>query len=229
MKDAVKRVLVAVAALQGLSLFSIPLWAYMMPVLKWIPDPFGTFLNIILIGALVWGAAEISNRLVGPKKRAPTSAANNFVPVGGLAPADLAVLLNAKDNLRRVRRAAARIADRQATASLMVLAALADQGLASLPGAPERLRLLRRPLEYHLPKVVELAEGLAAITHLPEQNIRAARIANVFTALAEQFRAMRDGLTAPDLRMLDVEIKLIENALKGHDVARMAATLAKAG
>jgi len=227
MRDAVKRVLVAIAVLQGLFFLSVPFWAYLMPILRWIPDPFGTFLNIGLIGALIWAAAEISNRLVGPK-RGEAAAPITFVPVGGLAPADLTVVLNAKDNLRRVRRAATRIADPQATAALGELAALADQGLATLPGAPERLRHLRRPLDYHLPKVAELAEGLAAITDLPEQRMRAARIASIFTALAEQFRAMRDGMTAPDLRMLDVEIKLIENALRGHDVARMAAGLAKA-
>jgi hypothetical protein len=228
MRDAVKRVLVAIAALQGLFLFSIPLWGFAMPILKRIPEPFGSFLNILLIGALIWGAAEISNRLVGPKKSGSPPPVP-FAPVGGLAAAELTVVLNAKDNLRRVRRAATKIADPQATAALGELAALAEHGLASLPGAPERLRHLRRPLDYHLPKVAELAEGLAAITDLPEQRMRAARIASIFTALAEQFRAMRDGLTAPDLRMLDVEIRLIENALKGHGVARMAAGLAKAG
>lgn len=224
MRNAAKRVLVAVAVLQGLLLVSIPLW----PLAKYLgllPAPVSISVGILLLGALIWAAAEISNRLVG---EGPMVEAARTMPVSGMTPGDLAVVLAAKDNLRRVRRAVARIANPDATAALEELVALAEAGLASLPAAPKRLRGLRRPLEYHLPKVVELAEGLAAIHGQPDQQARAARIATVLTGLADQFRAQRDGLIAPDIRMLDIEIKLLENALGSEKVARMASSLMRA-
>lgn len=223
---AVKRVLMALAVLQALFFVSMPLWPLAMTALRHLPDVVSTLIYILFVGALIWGAAEISNYLVGEKKAAAEK--TRVASPGGMRPEELALVLAAKDNLLRVRRATLRIANPQANAALTELIGLADEGLASLPGAPERLRRLRRPLGYHLPKVAELAEGLAAIGHRPDEQARALRIATVLAELADQFRARRDDLAAPDLRMLEVEIRLLENALETQKVANVAANLIKA-
>jgi hypothetical protein len=225
MRDAVKRVLVTIAVLQGLLLLSSPLWSSAFTYLGPLPGHISISVTILLIGGMIWGAAEIANRLIDRKDPYTASAACMGSPMGGMTPDDLAVILAAKDNLRRVRRAIACIDSPEATAALEELVALAEEGLALLPAAPQRLRGLRRPLEYHLPKVAELAEGLASIHDRPDQWARAARIAAVLTGLADQFRAQREGLAAPDMRLLDVEIKMLENALSSEKVGRMASNL----
>jgi hypothetical protein len=192
-------------------------------LLRKIPDPFGIILNLGLVAGLVWLAVEIAQRLLGEKSwpvhRGAATAGK------GLDGADLAVVLSAKDHLLRIRRAIPRITDATAVSALEELAKIADEHLASLADSPERLRRVRRPLSYHLPKAAELASGLAAIGRQPDHAARAARIEAVLVALADHFRAHRDGLAIPDSRSLDVEIRLLENALSGERTAQMAATL----
>lgn len=226
MVNSLKRVLLTIGVFQLLFFVTIPVWPTLIRLLRLLPDWLGVVLNIGLIVGVIVGSAEIAQRLMGDKKRGKETAAPAPTPSGsGLDPADLDVALRAKDELLRIRRALPRIADPTTTAALDEISRIADEGLASLAAEPEKMRRLRRPVAYHLPKAAELAEGLAAIADQPDQDARAARIGAVLTDLAESFRAYRDGALAPDTRNLDVEIRLLENALASERTARLAANL----
>ena len=225
MANAIKRIALSVGILQLLFLLCFPLYPKLLALIWTIPSPFGAILNVLVFAALLWASVEIAQRLLGEKgPKAP--ARRPSVRAGtGFDPADLDVVLRAKDDLLRIQRAVSRIADPQVVAALADLDRIAEDYLASLVDAPERMRRVRRPLSYHLPKAAELAEGLAAIGHQPDQEPRAQKIAALLIALADFFRAHRDGLETPDARGLDVEIRLLESALRSETTARRAANL----
>jgi hypothetical protein len=225
MANAIKRIALSVGILQLLFLLCLPLYPKLLALTWTIPSPFGFILNVAVVAGLLWVSVEIAQRLLGEKgSKAP--AQRSSVQAGtGFDPADIAVVLQAKDDLLRIERAAARIADPRVVAALDDLDKIAENYLASLVDAPERMRRVRRPLSYHLPKAADLAEGLAAIGQQPEQEPRAEKIGALLIALADFFRSHRDGLETPDARGLDVEIKLLESALRSETTARRAAIL----
>jgi hypothetical protein len=225
MANAIKRIALSVGILQLLFLLCFPLYPKLLALTWAIPSPFGIILNVFVVAGLFWASVEIAQRLLG-EKGAKAPARRPSVRAGtGFDPADLAVVLQAKDDLLRIHRAVPRIADPQVTAALADLSRIAEDHLASLVNAPERMRRVRRPLSYHLPKAAELAQGLASMGQQPEQEPRARKVAALLIALADFFRAHRDGLETPDARRLDVEIKLLENALRSETIARRAAEL----
>jgi hypothetical protein len=228
MVNAIKRIALSVGIFQLLFLLCLPLYPKLLALAWRIPSPFGIILNVLVVAGLLWASVEIAQRLLGEKNRGATARRRSSTRAGtGLDPADLDVVLRAKDDLLRIRRAVPRLGDPAVAAALLDLDKIAEDYLASLVDAPERMRRVRRPLSYHLPKAAELAEGLAAIGDQPEQQTRALRIAGLLIALADFYRAHRDGLEAPDARGLDVEIRLLESALKSEATARQAAGLAQ--
>jgi hypothetical protein len=228
MVNAVKRIALSVGILQLLFLLCVPLYPKFLALIWTFPSPFGIILNVLVVAALLWASVEIAQRLLGEKGPKAVTARTAARPGTGLDPADLGVVLQAKDELLRIQRARPRIADPQVSAALVDIDKVADGYLASLIEAPERMRRVRRPLTYHLPKAAELAEGLAAISLQPEQAPRADKIGALLIALADFFRTHRDGLETPNARDLDVEIRLLESALRAETTARKATDLTQA-
>jgi hypothetical protein len=222
MANAIKRIALSVGILQLLFLLCFPLYPKLLALTWAIPSPFGIILNVLVAAGLLWVSVEIAQRLLGEKGPKALARRPSMRAGAGFDPADLAVVLQAKDDLLRIQRAVTRIADPQVAAALADLSNIAEGYLASLVDAPERMRHVRRPLSYHLPKAAELAEGLAA---MGQQELRAQKIAALLIALADFFRAHRDGLETPDVRGLDVEIRLLESALRSEATARRAADI----
>ena len=226
MRDAAKRVLVTIAVLQGFLLLTIPAWSVAYDYIEVLPGTISISTIMLSLAVMIWGSAEVANRLVGSKDSRVDVVAT---PVGGMDAGDLALVLRAKDNLARVRRVMVRLGDPAAKAALEELTTLAHERLASIPDAPQqRLRGLRRALEYYLPKVIELAEGLASIQEKPEQQARAGQITIVLAELARHFRTQGEGLVPSDMRLLDVEIKMLESALGAERVRSLATNLTRA-
>lgn len=222
----VRRVLVSLGVAQVLAFLGAPIIPLVLALAWNLPPPVGPLVYAALTGIMVWVVVEIAKRLMGEKAESGPSSYHGSSS-NGLELPDLALVLKAKDEVLRIRRCMHRISDALAAEALSELARITEEGLASLPSAPQRMRRMRRLLDYHLPRVAELAEGLAAIGDLPDQEGRAARISQLLAGLAEQLRAYRDGLSGPDLRLLDVEIKLLESTLEGERVSGAAADLLK--
>lgn len=124
--------------------------------------------------------------------------------------------------LDRLRSAGARMQDPEMRASVDRLAATAGRVLAEVRTAPAKAMGVRRLLTFYLPTAASLAEGWRSLedrrTPSPE---RLAQTHETLLALNDAFDRFADELDAPRLETLDVDLRLLNDALNA-DLDRSA-------
>ncbi len=130
-----------------------------------------------------------------------------------------ALTADAQGSLDRLRAAGKGVRDPQMKAAVDKLAATAGRVLQDLRDAPDRVMAVRRLLTFYLPNAASLAEGWRALeaTARPSAE-RVAQTRSTMAALDEAFTRFADDLQAPQLQTLDLDLKVLNDALKA-DVA----------
>jgi hypothetical protein len=139
------------------------------------------------------------------------------VDVGKIGQGRIAVVRAAIEGaapaLDRLRAAAAKIKDAAAKARVTSIAATGAQIIADLEKAPENLSSVQRLLTYYLPQSADLAEGYQDLEARGLGADRRQAIADLLIKLQGAFAHFRDQQADQDLRTLDVDIRLIGQAL----------------
>jgi 5-bromo-4-chloroindolyl phosphate hydrolysis protein len=125
------------------------------------------------------------------------------------------VLGDAEPELVKLSAAAAKIKDARIRGEVEHLAGTAKAILAGVEQNPERLSSVQRFLTYYLPAAGELAENYAVLEQKRSPDAARLEQANaVIGKLGEAFSHYADTLLESDLSGLDVELKLIDAAIK---------------
>ena len=117
------------------------------------------------------------------------------------AAAQREVLTAAQVDLARLRAAAHAVREPSARRDLDHLHTVAARVIGEVERTPRRLSSVRRLLTYYLPAAVRLGEGYGALI---------GRLDTVFARHA-------DRLSAPEIEGLDVELKLLADAIRTEE------------
>jgi hypothetical protein len=131
-----------------------------------------------------------------------------------------AALNDAMAALDQLDESAARIRDPGIKARVKAIAAAGRGVVADLDKSPENLSSVQRLLTYYTPRAAELARGYAELESRGVGADRRASIADLLEKLQGAFGHYRDQLADQDLRSLDVDIRLIGQALE-EDIGPM--------
>ncbi len=122
---------------------------------------------------------------------------------------------NAATAVDRLRRAAGKVRDVAMRGQIAALASTGDQVLKSVRADPSKAMAVRRLLTFYLPTAASLAEGWRTLeerrTPAPE---RAEQTRQTMRTLNEAFSRFADDLTAPQMQTLDLDLKVLNDALK---------------
>jgi hypothetical protein len=149
-----------------------------------------------------------------PEKRAP-------IDPPAVASADLPtsrktliqnVLSEATANLRRLDEAAAALTDAEASGVCARLVSLGQKLTRAVADAPIKLSIAQRTLTYHLPRAVFLAENLVDMQSASDPK-RAGAAQHVLGRMEMLFERTLLDMAAPDLAEMDLEMRLINQAL----------------
>jgi hypothetical protein len=189
---------VGVSIVTALLLFVLPFFGH------------GSTLKAGAFGALALCCAAVLNvrrqdseRLNGPESR------------GGPPDVVRIVVEEASVALEQLENAARNIADRRVRALLDDLAGTARTVMEGLGNRRERLSAVQRLLTYYLPSAATLAESYAIIEQqrTPDQE-RLGQLRDMLGKLEGAFSHYEDALQDARLPNLDVELRLMEAALK---------------
>jgi len=111
------------------------------------------------------------------------------------------------------RLEALKVRDRAVRERVAAIAASGRAVVAELEAAPEALASVQRLLTYYIPRAAELGEGYADMEARGVGAERRAAIADLLDKLQHAFAHYRDQLADQELAALDVEIKLVGEAL----------------
>ena len=115
----------------------------------------------------------------------------------------------------RLKRAAGLVQDVTMRGQIASLAQTGDQVLKDIREDPSRAMAVRRLLTFYLPTAASLAEGWRALeerkTPAPD---RAAQTRQTMRALNEAFSHFADDLAEPQMQTLDLDLKVLNDALK---------------
>jgi hypothetical protein len=118
--------------------------------------------------------------------------------------------------LDRLRHAGRGVRDVEMRAELKRLVGSADHVLGQVRADPSRAMTVRRMLTFYLPNAASVAEGWRALEAgraLPAPE-RAAQTRETVRALNEAFDRFADDLAQPQLQTLDLDLKVLKDALK---------------
>jgi hypothetical protein len=126
-----------------------------------------------------------------------------------------ALITDAQGALARLQAAGRSVKDAQMKAGLDSLQATASRVLQDLRGHPEHAMAVRRLLTFYLPNAASLAEGWRALeaTTKPAPE-RVAQTRSTVAALDDAFTRFADDLQAPQLQTLDLDLRVLNDALK---------------
>jgi hypothetical protein len=117
--------------------------------------------------------------------------------------------------LDRLRIAARAIQDKAMGQSVSGLADLGEKVLGEVRADPNRAMAVRRLLTFYMPNAASLAEGWRALeqraTPSPE---RVTQTRETMQALDEAFRKFSDDAAEPQMQALDLDLKILKDALK---------------
>lgn len=125
-----------------------------------------------------------------------------------------AALDEAEDALDRMKAATLRIENRQVKGRLRNIDKAGREVVADLQKAPESLSSVQRLLTYYIPRAAELAVGYAEMERRGSSAQRRLAISDLLVKLEDAFVHYRDQLAEETLRELDVDIRLVGQALQ---------------
>jgi hypothetical protein len=117
--------------------------------------------------------------------------------------------------LDRLRTIAPKIKDQAMQAAVQNLSTMAAKTLARVGNDPARAMAVRRLLTFYLPNAAGIAEGwqtLESTAQPSPERVQQAR--EVMKALGEAFAKFANEADAPELQELDLDMKVVNDALK---------------
>jgi hypothetical protein len=204
----VGRALLKIIAVGGILLVGMPMIMLALAGSFWIMHPLhflAPFLTIGTIGLVLWAIVEVVRRL-SPERY--SSDVEPLPPPAGLDEGDVHLVLASKEAIGRLRMLVDRLQGAAPSFQLLGLAAVADGLLNALPHAPDALMAARRPLDFHLPRLVTAAEYLMKLPQGSEREIVADQLAGAAALLNEALRTAQRG-RSPDLVSLDQTMRLL--------------------
>lgn len=129
-------------------------------------------------------------------------------------PVHFDLLLEAKEEIGRIRGAASAISDGVIAAQLRSLAEQADGILAEVVGQPQRLGLARRFFSSLLPRAADLAEGYHRADRSFANEARRTKMLDVLYRLDAAMKEARETVSSPEIARLDADLSLLSKDLK---------------
>jgi hypothetical protein len=168
-----------------------------------------------IVGFGLRAAAQAPTRPTRPAERAPIAAPKVDAEGISNARADVVrkVIDEATADLRRLEIAAARLKDGEARTIAERLTATGQRLTTAVAAAPDKLGLAQRAFTYHLPKAVYLAETLGSLEEAGADEKRLLTARHVFARMENLFEKTALDLAQVDAREMDVELRLINQAL----------------
>ncbi|MBU6371366.1 MAG: 5-bromo-4-chloroindolyl phosphate hydrolysis family protein [Alphaproteobacteria bacterium] len=171
----------------------------------------------VFAGAILRWLGDVAGRFSGPAAPQPTRIETPRVDTVGMADAraDLVrkVLDEATADLRRLDAAAAKLADGEARTIAQRLVQAGGRLAQAVAAAPDKFALAQRAFTYHLPKAVYLAETLGSLDAAGADEKRRAAARHVLARMENLFEKTALDLANVDAREMDVELRLINQAL----------------
>jgi len=190
----------------------LPAWgaaSLLLPVLQ-----FGLGLGFTLAVAAGLGLGAALTLALRPRALAER--------VTGGSRGDLArkLIAEAEPLVARLRAEAAGLRDAAARARFAGLADTSEAVMQAMAADPALIGQAQRLLTYLLPRAVQLADGLQLLeAQTAPDPERRRRMIDVSLRLEAAFTRARDNLAEPDLRALDIELKLLDSALAEAEAA----------
>lgn len=116
--------------------------------------------------------------------------------------------------LERLRRVGRTLQDAPMRGQVERLTRTADKVLRDVRADPSRAMGVRRLLTFYLPNAASLAEGWQALERRSVPGERAEQTRKTMIALNEAFARYADDLTEPQMQTLDLDLKVLNDALK---------------
>jgi 5-bromo-4-chloroindolyl phosphate hydrolysis protein len=181
--------------------------------------PAAVGMGLLAGGATAYGLRGLADRpdlLRGPQRRPEIAAPT--VDEEGLSSSRAqlvkAVLDEATAHLRTLDDRAGQTLDRETAATLAKLVATGQRICNIVAAQPDGFGVAQRILTYHLPKAVYLADTLKALeTAARPDDKRIIQARHVLARMENLFEKTEIDLKAGDAREMDVEIRLINEAL----------------
>jgi hypothetical protein len=128
------------------------------------------------------------------------------------------VITAAQADLARLRAATLAIREPSARGHLDHLHTLAARVIGEVEQKPKRVSSVQRLLTYYLPAAVRLGEGYRVLetANRPDQ-ARLTATGSMITQLDTVFARHADRLSAPEIDGLDVELKLLTDAIRAEE------------
>lgn len=134
-------------------------------------------------------------------------------------PVHFDLLLEAKEEIGRIRGAAGAIADGAIATQFRSLAEQADAILAEVVGQPERLGLARRFFSSLLPRAADLAEGYHRADRSTPNEARRTKMLDVLYRLDVAMKEARETVSSPEIARLDADLSILSKDLKNLNPA----------
>jgi GNAT superfamily N-acetyltransferase len=193
----------------------LPAWggaAALLLVLQW---GLGLGFGIALAAGLALGIAL--TLLLRPRSLAER------VPAGTRGELVRRLIAEAEPPLAQLRAAAGAIRAPGIGVRFTHMAEAAEAVMQALAADPARIGQGQRLLTYLLPRAAQLAEGLRLVeAQAAPDPERQGRLAAMTARLETAFMRSRDSLAEPELRALDLELRLLEDALAETDAKKVA-------
>jgi hypothetical protein len=129
-------------------------------------------------------------------------------------PVHFDLLLEAKEEIGRIRGAAGAISDGAIAAQFRSLADEADAVLAEVVGQSQRLGLARRFFSSLLPRAADLAEGYHRADRGTANEARRTKMLDVLYRLDAAMKEARETVSSPEIARLDADLSLLSKDLK---------------
>lgn len=192
------------------------------------PFVFFTLLLLMAFGMMAIGTFPVimafvawmilSSRAKKEKAAAPPAPVRDeplpFPTASYTPPVHFDLLLEAKEEIGRIRGAAGAIADGAIASQFKSLADQADVILAEVVGQPERLGLARRFFSSLLPRAADLAEGYHRADRVSTNEVRRAKLIDVLYRLDVAMKEARETVSSPEISRLDADLSILSNDLK---------------
>jgi hypothetical protein len=172
------------------------------------------WISVFGAAAAFWGLLLV----LGPGRPADDLDVSKFG--AGQAAVVRAAFNDAMASLAVLESSGSRIRDSGVRSRLRTIAETGRGILLDLQESPANLSSVQRLLTYYLPRAAELAQGYAELERRGLSPQRRASIADLLVKLQGAFSHFRDQLADQDLRGLDVDIKLVGQAIE-EDIGPM--------
>lgn len=147
-----------------------------------------------------------------------------MIPAGSRGELVRKLITEAEPSLAQLRATAAQLRAPGVGARFAHMADVADAVMKALVADPARIAQGQRLLTYLLPRAAQLADGLRLVeAQAAPDPERQSRLATMTARLDEAFTRTRDSLAEPELRALDLELRLLEDALAETDTQQKVA------